>query len=86
MCNKVKVKLSPLRAMEAHGDVDARVHIYTAAVLERGRVARPVLNRLYPWGKPPVLILLGAEWTPGPVWTQSEEKSPPLQHPGSNLG
>ena len=42
--------------MKAHGDVDARVHTFTATALERGRVASPTLGRLYPRGKPPVLI------------------------------
>ena len=37
--------------------------------------------------RPPVLILQEAEWTSGPVWTRrSEEKSPLLRYPGSNLG
>ena len=30
------------------GDVDARVHIYTATALGRGRLASPTLDRLYP--------------------------------------
>ena len=30
------------------GDVDARVHIYTAMALGRGRVASPTLGHLYP--------------------------------------
>ena len=30
-------------------DVDARVHIYTATALGRGRVAIPTLDHLYPW-------------------------------------
>ena len=30
------------------GDVHARVHIYTATALGRGRVASPMLGRLYP--------------------------------------
>ena len=68
------------------GDVDARLHIFTATALGRGRVASPTRPPLPP-GKPPVLILQEAEWTPGPVWTRrSKEKSPPLRHPGSNLG
>ena len=33
------------------GDVDARVHIFTATALGRGRVASPTLGRLYPPGK-----------------------------------
>ena len=38
-------------------------------------------------GKPPVLILQEAEWTPGPVWTlRSEGRSLPLRHPGQNPG
>ena len=49
-----KVKVSPLQAT---GDVDARVHIFTATALGRGRVASPTLGLLYPRGKPLVLIL-----------------------------
>ena len=44
------------------------------------------LDSLYPRGKPPVLILQEAEWTPGPVLTGSEEKSSPPRHPGSYPG
>ena len=67
------------------GDVDARVHIYTATALGRGRVASPTLGHLYPRGESLLLIFKEGEWTPGPVWTRrSEEKSPPLRHPGSN--
>ena len=33
------------------------VHIFTATALGRGRVASPTLGRLYPRGKPPVLML-----------------------------
>ena len=33
--------------------MDARVHIFTASALERGRVASPMLGHLYPRGKPP---------------------------------
>ena len=43
--------------MKAMGDVDAEVHIYTAMELGRGRMGSPTLGRLYPRGKPPVLIL-----------------------------
>ena len=39
------------------GDVDARVHIYAAAALGRGRMAGPTLGLLYSRGNPPVLIL-----------------------------
>ena len=31
--SEVKVKVSPLQAMKAHRDVDARVHIFTAMAL-----------------------------------------------------
>ena len=48
--------------MKVHGDVDARIHIYIAAALGRGWVASPMLGRLYPPGKAPVLILEEAEW------------------------
>ena len=30
------------------GDMDTRVHIYTATALGRGRVASPMLGHLYP--------------------------------------
>ena len=39
------------------GDVDARVHIYIATALKRGRVASPLLYLLYHWGRSLVLIL-----------------------------
>ena len=32
--------------------MDARVHVYTATALGRGRVASPTLGRLYPGGSP----------------------------------
>ena len=51
-----KVKVSPLQAMKTHGDVDSRVHIFPATALGRERVAKPTLDRLYPW-KASVLIL-----------------------------
>ena len=41
----VKVKVSPLQATR---DMDAKAHIYTARALGRGRVASPMLGRLYP--------------------------------------
>ena len=59
----MKVKVFPLQAMKAQGDVDARVHTFAANALRRGRVANPMLDHLYP----PVLILQEAEWIPGPV-------------------
>ena len=34
--------------MKSHGDVDARVHIYTTMALGRVRVASPTLGSLYP--------------------------------------
>ena len=37
--------------MKSHGDVDARVHMYTATALGRGGVVIPTLGRLYPPGK-----------------------------------
>ena len=36
--------------MKVHGDVNARVHIFTATALGRGRVTSPTLGRLYSWG------------------------------------
>ena len=57
------------------GDVDARIHIFAATALRRGRVTCPTLAFFTP-GKASVLILQETEWTPGPVWTRrSEEKS-----------
>ena len=45
----VKVKVNPIQAMKVPtGDVDARVYIYTAKALGRGRVASPMLGHLYP--------------------------------------
>ena len=46
------VKVSPLQAMKAHGDLDARVHIYTATALGGCSMASPTLGHLYPGGKP----------------------------------
>ena len=54
---EVKVKISPLQAMKAHGDVDTRVHIFIFTALGWGRVASPTLGHLYPRGNPQVLIL-----------------------------
>ena len=68
---------------KVHGDVDARVHIYTVNALARGRMTSPMRGRLCP----PVLILQEAEWISRPIWTwRSKEKFPPLFHPGSNPG
>ena len=64
------------------GDVDVRVHIYTATVVGRGTVARPTLGRYYPWEKP----LQEADWTPDQSGQEGEEKSPQFRHPGSKLG
>ena len=49
-CNKyvkTKVKVTPLQAMKAMGDVDAMVHIYIGTALGRGRVACPMLCHFY---------------------------------------
>ena len=54
----VKVKVSPhYRPWRPTGDVEAKVHIFTATALGRDRVASPMLDRLYPRRNPPVLIL-----------------------------
>ena len=42
--NHIKVKISPLQAMKVTGDVDARVHIYTATAVGRGKVSGPRLG------------------------------------------
>ena len=55
-------------------DVDARIHIFAATELGRGRVANPMLGHVFSW-KAPVLILQEAAWTPGPVWTQKSEEN-----------
>ena len=51
------VKISSITVMKAHGDVDARVHIYAATALERGRVAGLMLGRLYLRRTLPAFIL-----------------------------
>ena len=57
----LKGKGIPITGHEGpRGDVDARVHIYTAIALGRDRVASPTLGRLYP-RKTPVFILQEAE-------------------------
>ena len=48
-----KVKVSHYKPWRPMGDVDAKVHIYTATALERDRVASPTLGRFYP-GKSPL--------------------------------
>ena len=52
--------------MKATGNVDARVYIFAATALGRGRVVSPTLGCLYP-GKAPVLMLQEAELTLGPL-------------------
>ena len=83
-----KVKVSSLQAMKALGDVDARIHIYTATALGRGKVTSPTLGRLYPRGEHPLVILWEALWTTETVRTRRNEKnkSSPLLHSGSNPG
>ena len=77
------LKVPNYRPRRPMRDVNARVHIYTATALGRGRIASPTLGLLYPR----ILILYEPEWTPGPVWRRrSEEKSPPFRHAGLNLG
>ena len=44
--------------MKAHGNLAARVHIFTAMALGRGRVASPMLSHLYP-GKAPGTHFIG---------------------------
>ena len=45
-----------------------------------------MLGRLQPREKPRYTFLQEAQWTPKPVWTWGEEKSPHQRHPGSNPG
>ena len=53
----------------------------------RGRAASPTFRRLFPLGKPLILIYRRLSESLGPVWTRrSEVKSLPLRHPGSNPG
>ena len=47
LAHVIKLKVYPLLAIKAHGNVTARVHTYTATALGRGRVASPVLGHLY---------------------------------------
>ena len=44
----IKVKVSFYRPRRPTGDVNARVHIYTAKALGRSRLSSPALGRLYP--------------------------------------
>ena len=54
MMIKVKVKVSPVTGhRRSTGNLDARVHIYRATALGRGRVASPTLGRFYTRGKSP---------------------------------
>ena len=81
------VNVSPLQAMKAHGRCGSKIHLHTATALGRGRVASPMLGLLYPWVKPPVLILQEAERTPGSIWTRKSNKKPSLlRHPESSPG
>ena len=48
MMMMIKVKVSSLQAIKAHGDVYARVHIIAAMAPGRGRVSNPILSCLYP--------------------------------------
>ena len=44
--------------MKAHRGVDARVHIFTATALGRGRVTSPTLGRLYLRGKMMMMMMM----------------------------
>ena len=72
--------------MKAHGDVDARVHIFIATALGWGRVASPMLGRLYPRGNPQYSFYRRLSGPQDQSGHEGEKKSPPLRHPGSNLG
>ena len=55
----VKVKVSPLQAMKAHGGCRCKVHIFTATALGRGRITSLTLDHLYPRGKAPCTNFVG---------------------------
>ena len=84
---KGKGEGTPLLAIQAHGGCGCKgpqIHSHGTRRRQGGQsYARPPVPR----GNSLVLILQEVEWTPGPVWTRrSEEKSPPIRHPGSNPG
>ena len=65
------------------GDVDARVHIFTAMALGWGRVASPTLGRLYPLGNPWYSFYRRLS---GPQDQSGHGVKKNLRHPGSNPG
>ena len=77
------VGLSPLQTTKTHGDVDARIHIYTAMALGRGRVASPTRGHPYPRGKTPVLNFIGGLVDlRTSLDTKERRKPPPPPTPG----
>ena len=72
-----KVNASP---WSSTGEVDARIHIYTATAPGRGTVSGPTLGRLYPGTR-----FIGAWVTPrANLDTKKWEKFPSLRHPRWN--
>ena len=80
-------KVFPLQAMKAHGDVDARVHIFTAKALGWGRVASPMLGRLYTGEIPRYSFYRRMSGPQGQFGHEVVKKNlHPLRHLGSNPG
>ena len=71
--------------MKAHGDVDARVHMYTATALGIGRATNLRSDAFTPW-KSPVLIIRDRVDPRNSLDTKERRKCPPFRHPGSNPG
>ena len=88
LLSSVQTKRYPhYRPWRPTGYVDARVHIFTAMALGRGRVASPTLDRLYPLGNPPYSFYRRLS---GPQDQSGHERAKknlhPLRHPGLNQG
>ena len=79
MSKRLNVKVS---AMKADGDVDARIHIYIATALGRGRVGRAAFTL----GKFPLFHRRLCELQDQSRHDGIKKKLHPLRHPGSNPG
>ena len=81
-----RIKVPHYRPWKHIEDVDSRGHIFAAMVLGRGRVANLTLSCLYPQ-KSLSTHFTGGWVDPRAIWTwKSEEKSPLIHCPWSNLG